>query len=406
MSNKLIQCPGCGFNNRLTDVKCLFCGSPLQAASSPSPEKDTSAEPVVPEKKELDEAAQKKADEHIEASKKGVVPALGLPDGVSLEGTRSTQRFKREDLLGDPSITQSIAATTEDDLPEHENPLKKDTDTQAFAPGATGILIPDNANRKVEEKVMPKRGETTAFRAAADGTLLFWIFCDPLEPIPLGFSREITAGRHHKNDLVLPHNEVSRFHASFKVRGRAVTLEDLGSSNGVIVNGVRRLQHMVAVGDHITIGPYELLIKDKADYVQGANSEDELNKTRTSPSFNAFSEENVALSGNLQDTPLSEILQGFEFNQKTGTLVVIHRNIFGWVGVKSGQPHSAGFEKKSGVDAVLTMLKFEDGHFTFYNTEPEGDRVINGSITGILLDYSRTLDEDQGLDDNFLLPGD
>ncbi|MDF1665383.1 MAG: FHA domain-containing protein [Planctomycetota bacterium] len=406
MSNKLIQCPGCGFNNRLTDVKCLFCGSPLQAASLPSGS-DADSGTAVPETKELDEAAQKKADEHIEAAKKGVVPAQGLPDGVSLEGTRSTQRFKREDLLADPSITQSISAAAEA-VEEAEavetNPLKKDTETQAFAPGATGILIPDNVSRKVEEKVMPKRGETTAFRAAADGTLLFWIFCDPLEPIPLGFSREITAGRHHKNDLVLPHNEVSRFHASFKVRGRAVTLEDLGSSNGVIVNGVRRLQHMVAVEDHITIGPYELLIKDKADYVQGANSEDELNKTRTSPSFNAFSEENVALSGNLQDTPLSEILQGFEFNQKTGTLVVIHRNIFGWVGVKNGQPHSSGFEKKSGVDAVLTMLKFEDGHFTFYNTEPEGERVINGSITGILLDYSRSIDEGQGMDDdNFLM---
>ena len=400
MSNKLIQCPGCGFNNRPTDVKCLFCGSPLQAADAPSPDKDESPDAAV---QETAEHAKKKADDHLEAAKKGAVPALGLPEGVTLEGTRSTQRYNREDLLGDPSITQAISASESENTSEEL--VKKDTDTQSFNPGATGILMPSSSS-DVEKKVLPKRGETTAFRAAADGTLLFWIFCDPLEPIPLGFSREITAGRHHKNDLVLPHNEVSRFHASFKVRGRAVTLEDLGSSNGVIVNGVRRLQHMVAVGDHITIGPYELLIKDKSDYVQGSNTEDELNKTRTSPSFNAFSEENVALSGNLQDTPLSEILQGFEFNQKTGTLVVIHRNIFGWVGVKNGQPHSAGFEKKTGVEAVLTMLKFEDGHFTFYNTEPEGDRVINGSITGILLDYSRTLDEDQGMDEeNFLLPG-
>jgi hypothetical protein len=382
VSEKLLKCPGCGFNNRPKDVKCLFCGTALQADAP------AATTPVV------DAEAT-----HVP----GTAPEVTPEPATTPEGNRSTQRFNPTNLLlGDQS---SEKTPTLDADPTEENV----TDTQTVSSTPSPFILPETPTRdsSKEKTVLPKRGSTAAFRAAADGTLLFWIFCDPLEPIPLGYSQEVTAGRHHQNDLVLPHNEVSRFHARFKVSGRAVTLEDLGSSNGVIVNGIRRPQTMIAVGDRITIGPYELKIKDRNEYVQWSSDEDSLNKTRTSPAFNAFCEENVALSGNLQDTPLAEILQGFEFNQKTGTLVIIHRNIFGWVGVKNGQPHSAGFENKSGSEAIFEMLAFEEGHFTFYNTEPEGERMLPGTITGILLDYSRQIDESLGdeADEDFMLPG-
>lgn len=300
------------------------------------------------------------------------------PETPETPETQETPETPETDELGDPKAVMAERI---------KRSLRRET---AASPGSGAI--------PTVQRHSPKRGETSVFTPAPEGTLLYWIFCDPLEPIPLGFSREITAGRHHKNDLVLPHNEVSRFHAAFKVRGRSVTLEDLGSSNGIYINGVRRLQHMIDVGDQIKIGPYEITIRAKDDYQRGAEDdlEDTNNKTRSSPAYGAFSEENIALSGNLQDTPLPELLQGFEFNGKTGTLVVIHRNIFGWIGVKVGAPHSAGFQNKHGAEACLDMLKFKDGHFTFYNIEPEGDRSIQGTITGILLDASRREDEEQG----------
>lgn len=387
-SDKLLECKKCGFNNRPQDVKCLFCASPLvpaeQASADSTPAKQaktpkTSSRPIHSPDDDL--VTQTVATRPTEFSP--LISEADINEPVEeVLNNRSTRRFTKptvSDLVGSDSAVLNTV-----DIEETKN----SPEALAQQMQNNGEVEPSAPARR------PKRGQTTRFEPA-EGTLLFWIYCDPLEPIPVGYSREITAGRHQKNDLVLPHNEVSRFHASFKVRGQSVTLEDLGSSNGVLINGVRKTRHRVSVGDRVQIGPYQLLIKEPNDYQPRDTSEDDddLNKTRTAPAFAAFSEENVALSGNIQDTPLQELIQGFEFNQKTGTLVVIHRNMFGWFGVKSGQPHTAGFQDKTGSTALYEMLSFKDGRFTFYNTEPEGDREISLTITGILLNYGRLNDE-------------
>jgi two-component system NtrC family sensor kinase len=62
-------------------------------------------------------------------------------------------------------------------------------------------------------------------------------------------------GRHPNNHLCLPRKTVSRFHARIERDGSTYFLEDLGSSNGTLVNGVavRRLpiknEDVVAFGD-------------------------------------------------------------------------------------------------------------------------------------------------------------
>ncbi|MDR6539493.1 FHA domain-containing protein [Variovorax soli] len=65
---------------------------------------------------------------------------------------------------------------------------------------------------------------------------------------------ETRVGRALGNDVVIRHERVSRFHALLTVDGPFVTIKDLGSSNGVFVNGVRiDTQHLVD-GDTISIG--------------------------------------------------------------------------------------------------------------------------------------------------------
>jgi pSer/pThr/pTyr-binding forkhead associated (FHA) protein len=75
--------------------------------------------------------------------------------------------------------------------------------------------------------------------------------------------REFVVGRTVGCDLVVDDALVSRRHASFRVNGDNVELSDLGSRNGVTVNG-KRVQGTVTLetGDRVTIGSQELVLQD------------------------------------------------------------------------------------------------------------------------------------------------
>ncbi len=69
------------------------------------------------------------------------------------------------------------------------------------------------------------------------------------------FGGELLVGRHPANDLVLPHREVSGYHAALVIKERAWRIQDLGSTNGTTVNG-RRLQRWrgIEVGTTLRFG--------------------------------------------------------------------------------------------------------------------------------------------------------
>ena len=65
----------------------------------------------------------------------------------------------------------------------------------------------------------------------------------------------IMIGRAPSNDFIIGHPEVSRQHARLVRRGTLVILEDLGSTNGTFVNGVRLTSpHALVNGDVISLG--------------------------------------------------------------------------------------------------------------------------------------------------------
>jgi len=78
----------------------------------------------------------------------------------------------------------------------------------------------------------------------ADGTTL---------DVPLGKER-ITIGRRADNDVCLPHPAVSGEHASVVTILADSFLEDLGSTNGTLVNGRSILKHFLRNNDRIEIG--------------------------------------------------------------------------------------------------------------------------------------------------------
>ncbi len=87
----------------------------------------------------------------------------------------------------------------------------------------------------------------------------------------------ITIGRAHDNDVQLDGLQISNHHARVSLGQGHVVLEDVGSTNGVYVNGVRITgKTSVRSGDTVQIGPFLLLI----DPQRGLDVLDTRSKTR------------------------------------------------------------------------------------------------------------------------------
>jgi hypothetical protein len=79
--------------------------------------------------------------------------------------------------------------------------------------------------------------------------------------IPLDRER-ITIGRRPDNDVCLPYPAVSGEHAAVLTILDDSFLEDLGSTNGTLVNGKRIAKHFLRDGDEIDVGQQVLVYRD------------------------------------------------------------------------------------------------------------------------------------------------
>ncbi len=70
----------------------------------------------------------------------------------------------------------------------------------------------------------------------------------------------VTIGRHPDNDVVLPEEEVSRYHAEVRRTdgGTAFHLVDLDSLNGTKVNGAGVTERRLDDGDTVQIGAHTM----------------------------------------------------------------------------------------------------------------------------------------------------
>lgn len=67
----------------------------------------------------------------------------------------------------------------------------------------------------------------------------------------------VLLGRSEIADVSLPFSSISREHAKITLENDQLMIEDLGSSNGVVVNGERVKKHAIKAGDAITMGVVE-----------------------------------------------------------------------------------------------------------------------------------------------------
>jgi signal transduction histidine kinase/pSer/pThr/pTyr-binding forkhead associated (FHA) protein len=76
---------------------------------------------------------------------------------------------------------------------------------------------------------------------------------------------EVIIGRDTTCQVCFEDRTLSRQHARILVNGDNLTIEDLGSVNGVLVNGVRLSSSELKVDDRLTLGNVELLVRPATD---------------------------------------------------------------------------------------------------------------------------------------------
>ncbi len=81
---------------------------------------------------------------------------------------------------------------------------------------------------------------------------------------------QILVGRRPDCDVVLPHPAVSRRHAVIRRSGGQFCMQDLGSRNGTIVNGVPRQTCHLMDGDIVRICGFEFVFESAPPHYQAS----------------------------------------------------------------------------------------------------------------------------------------
>jgi pSer/pThr/pTyr-binding forkhead associated (FHA) protein len=122
-------------------------------------------------------------------------------------------------------------------------------------PPSSPSPVPVNRAPVVDRSIMPdKPGYWLVIRRGPNQNMMY-----RLEGAVVNIGREPT------NDIPIQHGEMSRHHFRLIFQGNAYAIEDLGSTNGTLVNGVRPTSIMplipgctLSIGDAIVL-TYEVV---------------------------------------------------------------------------------------------------------------------------------------------------
>jgi hypothetical protein len=101
----------------------------------------------------------------------------------------------------------------------------------------------------------------------------------------------------------------------------------------------------------------------------------------------------MALTGHLSDLSLSELIEFFCNQRKTGELKVIYPQGHGYFYLQTGSVVDARIGVLRGIDAVYFALTLPNAKFEFGNAAEPFERTINQPWTQVVLEGLRRLDE-------------
>ena len=215
------------------------------------------------------------------------------------------------------------------------------------------------------------------------------LFCPPQPPVALESLDTVSIGRSRSCDLRLPGGDASRRHAEITGGPDGFTITDLGSTNGTYVNGQRVQKHVLQPGDQIEIGNSMITFCQVGGGLEhvGLECDRELTIQVERPIGAQVFE------GDLAEIPPFAVLQILEMGRKSGLLSCEADQANGRLWLADGAPIHAETKQHSGFDAAIEIVNFTGGRFSFQPQEDPAERTIEASVTELLLEASRLLDE-------------
>src|ERR1044071_6010238 len=101
----------------------------------------------------------------------------------------------------------------------------------------------------------------------------------------------------------------------------------------------------------------------------------------------------MALTGHLSDLSLSELIEFFCNQRKSGRLTVLYPQGPGYFYLQTGSVVDARIGVLRGIDAVYFALTLPNAKFEFGTATEPGERTINQPWTQVVLEGLRRLDE-------------
>ncbi|HZU95322.1 MAG TPA: FHA domain-containing protein [Planctomycetota bacterium] len=203
--------------------------------------------------------------------------------------------------------------------------------------------------------------------------------------LELARDKTFTFGRDPKCSLPIRSSRVSRLHAEIRWTKGKFVLSDRGSANGTFVGGKPVIDHPLAPGDEITIGPFVGIYRVSEPGVAPIPP--------TALGGPTLIEKGDLVRGQIGPGGLVEVLQGIEFNKKTGTLFVFSLAGQGWITFKDGVPQAAESGVLADAEAIFSLLDLAEGRYSLTGELRIADKRMKTKVTALLLEYGRRKDE-------------
>jgi hypothetical protein len=209
-------------------------------------------------------------------------------------------------------------------------------------------------------------------------------------------------GREEGVDILLQDALASRRHAEMRWSDEGYWLvADLGSRNGVMVNG-KRIGTPLRMndGDQLQIGGQVFRLQvlppgaDPASLSQQAPQISNLETMGPGFSLKDLQQQSATFSGVVTQGGVMELLQFFQVTGKSGRLDLVDGPEAASVYMIQGSPVYAQVGNTMGIDALVQLAHKPPPRFSFHaDALPPGDRNLKGSAQGILMEVARMMDE-------------
>jgi predicted component of type VI protein secretion system len=214
--------------------------------------------------------------------------------------------------------------------------------------------------------------------------------------------RAYVFGREEGVDIVLQDALVSRRHAELCWIGEGYwEVKDLGSRNGVFVNGSRIPgPTKIDDGGQLQVGGqvYRLhLLPPGGDPASLSNQAPQISNLETmGPGFNLqdIANQGATFTGEVTAGGVLDLLQFFQATSKSGRLDLVGGPNLASVWIAGGSPTHATHDSAQGIDALVRLAMNPPPRFAFHaDAPPTAERTLQGSMQGILMEVARMLDE-------------